>query len=834
MLPISITLRGIASHEETTVDWSALHSPVGICAPYGTGKTALIEGALFSLYGRPAWYDTGTIYDFMTQGGNGDASVSLTFEHGGLRYRAERVLRDTGKTKSQKATLSALSLDEQESRILAGPKVRDFDAYVSAHFGTYDDALATWFLAQNRAGDLCGQPGENDLVQRRRACIDGFVGTDALDAKEERLAKCQNREAGALDELDRQIAAEELGSTIDAKAAVASAQSDKFAAEETLSIAENSLESLRKSLRDAEGGDDVLRVQIEECDRAEADARELNDALASTQTKLAEAVARSNRESDEAANVQKLDGLRSQRADLQREQAAFNAWKVWELTAKDLRHDLKNKQQIVLSAEQFASVDDETRDLAKRLEPLRAELAQVREKNTQAGATNAERAAERSRLSSKVASLKGQIQSLEDRLEKKPDVPFGEKCAPCPLMVEWSKIPVDIDALREQLAENEAALEAYPDDAELIDTTDIITRGEKARAASDAVEKADRWRSDIDAAKAAADAIQARIDEHAKAEPEHPADPSERLQAVQVEIDALAGAPERLEACKEASKRAKELRTELASIDERLKAVEASLPELRTKAEHAREALADREAKRANLRAAVTEQETLVRENRQAAESGVRQVARAEERLEALERRHEERRQRIQRARAMRDVQESLTRLRYTYGKKGFRQQVIDDGVIELEAIADQLFDVATGGKFRLRIATQILNGDGTVREDFRIMVRDARGERDVLQYSGGQLQLIQIVFRIAVALWVGKLRGVQPECLFLDEAFDRLGEDGTEALLNVLDSLADRIKLIVVVTHDRSIADRLPGRVFLERRAFGVDVRTSAELAVA
>ena len=59
--------------------------------------------------------------------------------------------------------------------------------------------------------------------------------------------------------------------------------------------------------------------------------------------------------------------------------------------------------------------------------------------------------------------------------------------------------------------------------------------------------------------------------------------------------------------------------------------------------------------------------------------------------------------------------------------------------------------------------------------------------------------------------------------------SFDRLGAEGTEDLVRVLEHLSDQFALIVVVTHDPLIADRMRGQVRLVKEFGGVKIETIA-----
>ena len=189
-------------------------------------------------------------------------------------------------------------------------------------------------------------------------------------------------------------------------------------------------------------------------------------------------------------------------------------------------------------------------------------------------------------------------------------------------------------------------------------------------------------------------------------------------------------------------------------------------------------------------------------------------MALAEKAVADLEREAQRREEQLDRLIQLRDREEGYQDLAACFGPRGVRQILLDEAAPEVEGIANDLLEVASEGRFRFRISTQKVLKGGDLAEDFGIWVRDEHGERDVLRYSGGQLQMFLIVLRIAVALWVARLEGRPAETLILDEAADRLGADGTDALLRLLEHLGDRIKTIVLITHDPSVADRFPTQI--------------------
>lgn len=835
MIPISLTLSGIGPYRDSiTLDYSSLRSPVALVASYGTGKTWLMEGLLLALYGRAAWYQ-GSIYDCLSQGGTGEGSVRLRFLHGDTEYLATREIKDTGKTKSQKATLYGFDDEIGAKTMLAGPKVSDFDRAITALLGIdFDTFLATAFLSQNRANDLCGNPGEPDLVARRRSVFNALIGADTLDAYEKRCAERTRELEAVCSELESQLAGEpDHGAAImEAMEASQAAQLARDEAAKDLAKAESRLELARCKLRDAEGGDDILRAQIAEHERAvkaaqDAQAR-VNQLKAEVETLEKRASGLEQAEADQEA----LRWARIERDKLTIQQIEFDRYEAWHRTRDTLKTALKQNGELIASLEAVPGADDAARELAAKLPELRKQFLDAQNRNKEIAADNLKLAAARNLAVTEISSLTRMIDSTDKRIASKPITPFGEKCEPCPLMREYAGLPAERAEYAAKLEAAKARLAAIPEDTAPLDTAELMRQGTEAKAAAEAVQAAEATRQKIEQARAEVNRIVDALSELEASPPDPVADPREEMAATQKEIDRLSGAPERVKACEQAAKDLAEKQLQRSALTVDLENLMWEEAEKKSAAESARAALADRESQRVAIRAEVGDMQDMAAMAKSSVEAHAAAIARQESRIEDLQKRQCEQAEKRARAQAMRSDLDAVKDLRLCFGPRGVRQILIDNAAPELEAIADDLFERATAGRQRLRIATQTVNADGSTREDFQILVRDERGERDALRYSGGQLQLIQILFRISVALWVGRLRGHKPECLFLDEAFDRLGAEGTEDLLRVLEYLQNQISLIVVVTHDNLIAERMASQVRLVRAFGGVQIELRKEVA--
>jgi len=828
MKPLRLAIRGLGPHADTEIRLEDLASPLAVCAPYGTGKTTLLEAMLFCLYGRGGWY-TDSVYDMLTQNGAGEASIALTFEEAGRLHVAQRSIKVTPATRKQTATLSRL--EAAGLAPVAGPKVGDFERAVAGLVGDYETFMATCFLSQNRRGDLIGQPGEPDLVARRRQVFNDLIGASALDAIEEDLAEIQRKSVSVAEELEAQLAAEpDPAEAIQNELATcAAAERDLHAEQAALAEAESALETARRALRDAEGDDAQLKAQIERHEQSQAQESALRQRAESIGGECRELAARAQGLEKAQAESRELDALLRARKDLQDRRERHQAWKRWDDRRAELAAAVTLAETRVATLEAVPGCDAETIALATTADALLARGRALKAENEAKELLNKKRRERRADLTGALDRKRGLLGELDRRLADKPVTPMGERCAPCPLMREWAGLPSQIETLRSELAGSEKAVAAIEADEALEDLTEIRAAYERAASAGKSVAAARQASQDLAKAKSESETARNQLNEHAAGQPPKVDDPSDQLKAAQDRIDLLAGAPERVKTCELARADLARKRDELAAVEKDLAEAKRRTCALQPAADSARKALEDRRRQREALATRVDEATAQVARLRESVTALVERLARGRARLEHLDARRKQAAEKRARVAVLRDDIEGLKDLRQCFGPRGVRQILIDNAAPELEAIAADLFERATGGRMRLRIATQRVNQDDSIAEDFKILVTDERGERDALRYSGGQLQLIIILFRLAVALWVGRLHGRRPDCLVLDEAFDRLGAEGTEDMLRVLEHLADQIGMIIVVTHDPLIAQRMRSHVRLEKQFSGVLIHVAA-----
>ena len=121
-----------AFREATVIDFSDVEY-VALVGPTGSGKSTVIDAMCFALYGSVPRYAHQGRVGYVVTSGAAEARVSFTFDAGGRRYTATRVVRrkPDGKAVTREARLEVAGVDDAgQTEVLAGT-VTELDAAIA-------------------------------------------------------------------------------------------------------------------------------------------------------------------------------------------------------------------------------------------------------------------------------------------------------------------------------------------------------------------------------------------------------------------------------------------------------------------------------------------------------------------------------------------------------------------------------------------------------------------------------------------------------------------------------------------------------------------------------
>ncbi len=149
MRPLRLTLRGFRSHTETTITFED-RSLVGIVGPTGSGKSSVLDGIAFALYGStPA---AGKESSKLINSRATEAQVELFVEVSGVVFRLARVIKRKGPAQQVLERWSALDGEKLET---LSDKSREINAHVERLIGLDFSAFTrSVMLAQGRFAEL--------------------------------------------------------------------------------------------------------------------------------------------------------------------------------------------------------------------------------------------------------------------------------------------------------------------------------------------------------------------------------------------------------------------------------------------------------------------------------------------------------------------------------------------------------------------------------------------------------------------------------------------------------------------------------------------------------
>ncbi len=171
--------------------------------------------------------------------------------------------------------------------------------------------------------------------------------------------------------------------------------------------------------------------------------------------------------------------------------------------------------------------------------------------------------------------------------------------------------------------------------------------------------------------------------------------------------------------------------------------------------------------------------------------------------------------------RSIREDQAIYEELRIAFGREGVQALLIDTILPQIEQEANGLLGRMTEGRMRLKLESQrpLQSRKGQFAETLEIKVSDELGHRSYEMFSGGESFRINLALRIALSKVLANRSGAPLPTLFIDEGFGTQDSAGREQILDVLSTLEQDFKCIIVITHLEELKDYFPVRIEVQKQ---------------
>ena len=799
MRPLLLEMTGFAAFRERTVVDFENHELLAFTGPTGAGKSSIIDGIAFALFGSVARYGNEKLIAPIINSQSAEARVRLDFSIGDDRYTAVRVIRrtSTGGASTKEARLE--KQDANEVIVLAGTAAEvtaEVEDLLGLSFGQFTKTIV---LPQGDfARFLTETAGDRQTLLRRLLGLDVYAAMGAQ-------ARRRSKEAGIEAEATKQA----LG-TVDIVTNAALARMTKAADKieaATVAASETHAELLdalqvQAATTEALNQIDQSMGQLEQIEVPE-DARAYENDVAAADNAVADAQALHGKAEEQRVAAAEAVNTLTPAGELETSIALHD--RSDELVTSCSELDAEVKKATTASAK----ADEEVTAIEERLTAAREQL-------------------ESTRIAAGAAGIAATLA-------------IGDDCPVCARVID--ELPEthvhDVGRLEDLVSAAEAAAvtsrNAASDAHGQARAAEATAANERQSLAALTEQVAELpTRKQLLALAAKVETATTRLDEAAEAE----TNATITLAEVMNERAAIGNRAAQL------SRNFVEARDGVGALDPpvpssedvvenwseltewsaaKQKELAAERKELTTKAKADTKALAALEKQlRTTAKPFEIDVDTAPEEVHLALVTQRNEMVATRDEAAFRKKRDADNAARITELEEEALVATELGRL---LNAKGFEQWLMSDVMIDLAERATERLHVLSSGAYSLTT-------DGT---DFSVLDhRNADEVRSARTLSGGETFLASLSLALALADSITDMAStaIPPtESVFLDEGFGTLDPETLDVVATAIEELGAAGRLVCIVTHISDLADRLPQHVRVSKGPTGSTITQSPEL---